>query len=77
MQTLHEAGLGVTMIKLQLDDDETSLHGKLISGERDDAGNMKGFPQLREAGGFQMLHCLPNCRNLTLLKCSSENWDAI
>ena len=69
-QTLHKAGLGVKRIKLQLDDDETSVHGKLISGEKDDAGDMKGFPQLREAGGFEMLHCLPNCRDLTPLKCS-------
>ena len=57
-QTLHKAGLGVKKIKLQLDDDETSVHGKLISGEKDDAG------------GFEMLHCLPNCRALTPLKCS-------
>ena len=62
-QTLHKAGLGVKKIKLQLDDDETSVHGKLISGVKDDAGDMKGFSQLQEAGGFEMLHCLPNCRD--------------
>lgn len=74
-QTLHRAGLGVTKIKLQLDDDETSVYGKLISGEKDDVGDMKGFPQLQEVGEFEMLHCLPNCRDLTPLKCfgPSEN----
>ena len=63
-QTLHKAGLGVKKIKLQLDDDETSVHGKLIPGEKDDVGDMKGFPQLQEAGRLEMLHCLPNCRDL-------------
>ena len=69
-QTLHKAGLGVKKIKLQLDDDETSVYGKLISGEKDDAGDVKGFPQLCKAGGFEMLHCLPNCRDVTPLKSS-------
>ena len=65
------------MIKLQLDDDETSVHGKLISGERDDAGKMRGFPQLREAGGFEMLHCLPNSRNFRELRCNLEGQSKI
>ena len=46
------------------------MHQRLISIDKDDAGNAKGFPQLREGGGFEMLHCLPNCRDLTPLKCS-------
>ena len=35
-------------MKLQLHDDETSKHVKLISRQRDDAGDTRGFPQLRE-----------------------------
>lgn len=69
-QTLHKAGLGVKKIKLQLDDDERTVHQRLISSDKDDAGDAKGFPHLREGGGFEMLHCLPNCRDLTPLKCS-------
>ncbi|KAJ7380778.1 hypothetical protein OS493_007158 [Desmophyllum pertusum] len=69
-QTLHKAGLGAKKIKLTLDDDEVSVHQKLISSEKDDLGDVKGFPQLRDGGGFEMLHCLPNCRDLTPLKCS-------
>ena len=63
MQTLHKVSLGVKKIKLQLDDDETSVYGKLISGEKDDVSDVKGFPQLHKGGGFEMLHCLPNCLN--------------
>ena len=69
-QTLHKAGLGVKKIKLLLDDDASAVYEKLVSSEKDDVGDVKGFPQLREAGGFEMLHCLPNCRDLTPLKCS-------
>jgi hypothetical protein len=29
-----------------------------------------GFPQLQGIGGFEMLHCLPNCRDLRLIDCS-------
>lgn len=69
-QTLHKAGLGLKKIKLLLDDDASAVYEKLVSSEKDDVGDVKGFPQLREAGGFEMLHCLPNCRDLTPLKCS-------
>ena len=46
------------------------MYEKLVSSEKDDLGDVKGFPQLREAGGFDMLHCLPNCRDLTPHRCS-------
>ena len=31
------------------------MYEKLVSSEKDDVGDVKGFPQLREAGGFEML----------------------
>ena len=69
-QTLHKADLRVKKIKLLLDDDASAVYEKLVSNEKDDVGDVKGFPQLREAGEFEMLHCQPNCRDLTPLKCS-------
>ena len=49
-QTLQKAGLWVKKIKLQWDDDETSVHHELISDEKDEASDVKDFPQLRDAG---------------------------
>ena len=66
----QKAGLGVKKIKLLLDDDASAVYEKLVSSEKDDVGDVKGFPQLREARGFEMLHCLPNCRDVPPLKCS-------
>ena len=42
------------------------LH-KLTSDDKDEFGNILGFPQLRTCGGFEMLQCLANCRDLFVI----------
>ena len=36
-------------------------------------GNSLGFPQLKECGGFELLRCAANCRDLSVISCS---WNA-
>lgn len=47
---MQKAGLWVKKIKLQWDDDETSVHHELISDEKDEASDVKDFLQLRDVG---------------------------
>ncbi|XP_077863945.1 uncharacterized protein LOC144348601 [Saccoglossus kowalevskii] len=63
-QVLHRAGLGSKKIQFLADDDEESVIQK-ISDESE------GFPQLRNCGGFELMQCLPHCRELTLVSCRS------
>ncbi|KAL3831514.1 hypothetical protein ACJMK2_023255 [Sinanodonta woodiana] len=42
-------------------DSELEVHSKLISSD--------GFPQLSTAGGFELLYCQSNCRQIEVLKC--------
>lgn len=44
---------------------------KLTSDAKDEYGNIIGFPQLRTCGGFEMLQCLANCRDLSVI---SSSW---
>ena len=69
-QILMEAGLGIKKIKLDLEDEEMAVNEKITSDEKDEGGNFKGFPQLKEVGGFEMMNCSPNCRDLKVLNCS-------
>ena len=69
-QILANAGLGLKKIALDLNDDEEEVTRNLLSDEKDQHGQPKGFPQLKEGGGFEMLHCMSNSRNLQLLRCS-------
>ena len=71
-QILHAAGLGSKKIKLDMDDDEQMVLDKLTSDEMND-GQAVGFPHLRNCGGFEMMVCTSNCRNLNRLECV---WDA-
>ena len=65
-----EAGLGIKKIKLDLEDEEMAVNETITSDEKDEGGNFKGFPQLKEVGGFEMMNCSPNCRDLKVLNCS-------
>ena len=40
---------------------------KLTSDAKDEFGKPLGFPQLRTCGGFEMLQCLANCRDLSVI----------
>ena len=64
---LLQAGLGCKKIKLLADDTEEDVLNKLTSDAKDEFGNTLGFPQLRTCGGFEMLQCLANCRDLSVI----------
>ena len=42
-------------IKLDLDDDEHDVLEKITSGDKDNDGEIKVFPQLKESGGFEII----------------------
>ena len=63
-QILHAAGLGLKKIQLDMDDDEQTVLAKLCSNDLKD-GETVGFPQLRNCGGFEMMVCTSNCRELS------------
>lgn len=69
-QELIRAGLGLKKIKLELEDDEETVLQKIVSGDPDEDGQPKGFPRLKGIGGFEMLFCGSNSRELKLLKCA-------
>lgn len=69
-QLLHQAGLGLKKIKLEATDDETTVLRKITSNEQNEEGQIVGFPQLKDCGGFEMLHCVSNCKDLTPITCS-------
>lgn len=67
---LMKAGLGAKKIQFNLDDEEDDVLLRLQS----DNINMRngesiGFPQLQNSGGFELLNCKQNCRELTLINC--------
>ena len=68
-QVLLHAGLGLKKIKLDLEDDEHDVLEKITCGDKDDDGNIKGFPQLKECGGFEIMYCVSSCKELRPLNC--------
>ena len=72
-QILFKAGLGLKKIKLDLEDDEQTVIDKITSGTQDATGNSVGFPQLKTCGGFELMRCSSNCRDLSTISCS---WNA-
>jgi hypothetical protein len=69
-QALIRSGLGLKKIKLEIEDDEETVIQKITSADRDEDGQPKGFPRLKEIGGFEFLYCGSNSRELKLLKCA-------
>lgn len=70
-QILKKAGLGLKKIPLDINDDEEAVTAKIVCDKLDEDGETKGFPQLKEVGGFEeMLYCAANSQDLCLLKCS-------
>jgi len=71
-QILHKAGLGLKKIRLDLDDNVNDVKEKITSKEVDD-GVPLGFPQLCSCGGFELMCCTPNCRDLNVIE---NSWAA-
>lgn len=58
---LQNAGLGFKKIQFQEIDTEETVFAKLTS--------IDGFPLLKDVGGFELLHCQSNCRELQIISC--------
>ena len=69
-QVLFHAGLGMKKIKLDLEDDEHDVLEKITCGDKGDDGEIKGFTQLKESGGFEIMYCVSGCKELNPLNCS-------
>ena len=69
-EILFTAGLGLKKIKLDTHDDEQAAVNKITSDEKDATGNTLGISQLKSCGGFEMMRCQPNCRDLSVINCS-------
>ena len=71
-QVLQKAGLGSKKIKFYADDDEKTVVEKITSDELDEkTGDVCGFPKLKNCGGFELMHCVANCRTLSVVECAS------
>lgn len=76
-----KAGLGEKRICFSLDDNESAVMDKISSDivpatcTSDNANGKKslGFPQLKTSGGFELLKCRQNCRELCIIDCQ---WNA-
>ena len=68
-QVLFQAGLDIKKIKLNLDDDESAVMDKITCSGLDDVGQPIGFPQLKDCGGYEMLHCVSGSKILKPIEC--------
>ena len=68
-QILHNAGLGLKKVKLRLNDSEEQVAEKILSADLNEENETLGFPQLRNGRGYELLQCLSNCRQLSLISC--------
>ena len=72
-QQLIKAGLGPRKIKLNLDFNEEEVMEKLQSDiltENTNPLSFEGFPQLKMCGGYEILQCMPNSKDLAIINCS-------
>ena len=67
---LFHARLGMKKIKLDLEDKEEDVLEKITCGDRGDDGEVKGLPQLKESGGFEIMYCVSGVKELKPLNCS-------
>ena len=67
---LYNAGLGLKKIKLSLTDNEQDVYNKITSSDVDEDNRSIGFPQLIDCGGFELMTCFANSRDLNLLSTS-------
>ena len=70
-EILHNAGLGLRKIKLDLSDDENEVRQKITSADVPEGGAFPvGYLQLKDCGGFELMQCLSKSRDLSVLCCS-------
>lgn len=69
-QVLFHAGLGMKKIKLDLEDNEQDVLEKVTCGDKGEDGEVKGFPQLKESGGFEIMYCVSGVKELNPLNYS-------
>lgn len=70
-QVLQKAGLGIKKIKFDVDSDEKAVLETITSSEvNSETGQTIGFSALKECGGFELMTCVANCRNLSTLDCA-------
>ena len=72
-ELLFKAGLGLKKIKLEVEDDEQTVLEKLTSDVNGEDSRPLGFPALKTCGGFEIMRCMANCRDLVKLDCC---WNA-
>lgn len=72
-EVLNNAGLGKKRIRLQKHYSQKEVFEQLMSSEVTETGECIGFPQLTDAGGFELLRSTQNCKELKLIDCS---WSA-
>jgi hypothetical protein len=70
---LFKAGLEERKICFSLDDSESEVMEKITSDAVDSNHNYIGFPKLKTCGGFELLKCRQNCRELSIIDCQ---WNA-
>ncbi|CAB4029506.1 Hypothetical predicted protein [Paramuricea clavata] len=71
---LQKAGHGIKRIKFEADNDEKAVLETITSSEvNSETCQTMGFPKLKECGGFELMNCIANCRNLSTLDCA---WSA-
>ncbi|KAH3817794.1 hypothetical protein DPMN_119349 [Dreissena polymorpha] len=63
---LLKAGLGFKKIQFTSED---NLMEKVCSDDKDENNECVGFPQLKHSGGFELLRCQANSRELTVIDC--------
>jgi hypothetical protein len=67
-QILFKAGLGLKRIKFDVDDNEEAVVKKITASETEDgSAEVLGFPQLHNCGGFELMRCVANCRELVVI----------
>ena len=69
-QILKKAGLGLKKIKLLASDNEEDVLKKLTSDVLNERRQPSGFSLLKNCGGFEILQCLANSRDLEVVDTS-------
>lgn len=68
-ETNFKAGLGPKKICFSTNDTESEVMAKISSDAIDEKSENLGIPQLQTCGGFELLKCRQNCRDLTVIDC--------
>ncbi|XP_065934567.1 uncharacterized protein [Magallana gigas] len=68
-EILFKAGLGTRKIQFLTSDTEADVLKTITSDRSTENGQTIGFPQLNNCGGFELLKCTQNSRELSLIDC--------